>query len=503
MSAIRNITELQPAPLWRFFHEITQIPHGSGNITRIGDYLESFARERGLWVRRDACGNIYMRKSATPGYEDHPPVILQGHMDMVAVKDEGVDKDLANDPLDVETDGTDVWARGTSLGGDDGIAVAYCLALMDAGRNGVPEPPHPELEVLLTVDEEVGMEGARDADMDLLKGQRLINIDNEEEGVLLVSCAGGARFHASMPAPRSLPSDMQQGHDGERIYTLKIDGLQGGHSGEMIVTGRANACILMGRVLRRMAEELSESVALYSMEGGVADNAIAASCSAVLSLTEDAVTPAMELVRALEDEIAAEYAAQDPELGITLEESGSIDRDERPVIHSALVRLSEYLTLTPYGVQAMSGRMKGLVETSLNLGILSLRGSSETMEVDHSVRSSVDSAKDELLTKLRLLTVAYGGSFSISGEYPGWAYREDSPLRDTMKRVYEERYGKEPGIVSIHAGVECGLLSAKRPGLDCVSIGPDMRDIHTTGEHLSVASSVRTWEYLLAVLEAL
>ncbi|MBQ7679818.1 MAG: aminoacyl-histidine dipeptidase [Butyrivibrio sp.] len=496
-----DIKSLQPAEVWRFFYEITQIPHGSGNLKQIGNYLETFARERSLPVRRDTYGNILISKDGTAGYEDHPVVILQGHMDMVAVKDPGVAKDLLTEGLDVETDGEEVWARGTSLGGDDGIAVAYCLAILDA--NNIPHPP---LEILITTDEETGMDGARGVDLSETRGQCLINIDNEKEGVLLTSCAGGARFHASIPAPRRLPAGTGEGVPAEvrTEYVLTIDGLLGGHSGEMIIKGRANACVLMGRVLRRLSEELEEGFLVRSLTGGAADNAIPVSCSARVTLTEAAMVPAEEMIRVLQEELRGEYGVQDPGLSVSLSRvEVAEEKTAEPLTAAALSRIAHYLTVMPNGVQAMSALVPNLVETSLNLGILRLTEEGDRLEADYSVRSSRDSAKEELLTRLRLMTERFEGSYDISGVYPGWAYREESPLRDTMKRVYTELYGQEPQMVAIHAGVECGLLSAKRPGLDCISIGPDMRDIHTTGEHLSVASSRRTWEYLLAVLAAL
>lgn len=495
------LSNLEPQKVFYYFEEITKIPHGSGNIGQISDYLVEFARSRNLEIIQDALKNVIIFKKATPGYEAEPAVILQGHMDMVAVKEPGCPKDMKTEGLQVAIDGDFVYAEHTSLGGDDGIAVAYVLALLDAD-----DIPHPRLEVVITVDEEVGMDGAREIDLSMLKGNRLVNLDSEEEGVFLTGCAGGARVNCRLPLKKESGTGT--------VCRLYIGGLLGGHSGEEIQKERGNSNMLFGRVLRNLSR--SWPVRLISVEGGLADNAIPRETKAELLFSGDfgdsrrdsegqigsaglQASWAQDLQERLEQlkmEIAAELATKDPgfEMRWEFENGGEV----LALSEEDTCRAGAMLAALPNGVQSMSADMPGLVEISLNLGILKL--DENGLNAEFSVRSSLESAKDALIGKLAAVTELAGGSVSVSGAYPGWKYRADSPLRDKMIRVYREMYGREPRVEAIHAGLECGLLGSKIRDLDCVSIGPDMQAIHTTEERLSISSTGRVWEYLLRFL---
>lgn len=476
------LSNLEPKSVFAFFEEITKIPHGSGNVGQISDYLAEFARERGLCCIQDNLKNIIIIKEATFGYENEPAVILQGHMDMVAVKKPDCPIDMETEGLRVAVRGDEIYAEGTSLGGDDGIAVAYALALLDSDTIR-----HPRLEVVITVDEEVGMDGARGIDLSRLTGNRMINLDSEEEGIFLTSCAGGARVKCKLP----LSVKEREGIALE----VTLGGLQGGHSGGEIHKERGNANCLFGRLLYRLTEKLP--VSLLEADGGLADNAIPRETRAVLVTAPSARAAFQDMVRNLEADIRAELASRDSGFHILMREVGQgkyLCADAE-----STRRAAEYLIALPNGVQAMSADMPGLVETSLNLGIL--KYAEGCLSADFSVRSSVESAKHALIDRVCAITVLAGGSSAVSGDYPGWKYRKDSPLRDKMTALYQEMYGKAPKVEAIHAGLECGILGSKIKDLDCVSIGPNMKAIHTTEETLSISSTGRVWEYLVKLLE--
>ena len=479
MAAFDN---LQPKEVFHFFEELCSIPHGSGNLQKISDYLVSFAKERGYEVTQDSELNVIIKAPGTAGYENKEPVILQGHMDMVAVKEDGCDIDMKTDGLRVATDGEYVWAEGTSLGGDDGIAVAYCLALLDS-----KEIPHPPLEVVITTNEETGMFGAAAIDLSGLSGKRMINIDNEEEGVFITSCAGGARVYSKLP--------MTQAEVTGTKCSVAISGLLGGHSGEMIKCGRGNANHIAGRILAEVAREMP--VSLISIEGGVADNAIPSTASLKFVVEGSSTDKAECIVNRVFQEVKGELEGKDEGLEISFaKEEGNAG--VKAFDSKSTEKLSKMITVMPDGVQAMSAMVAGLVETSLNLGIIKTEGDVVTLE--QSVRSSVESSKKVLINKLLIIGEVFGAEVSVSGEYPGWKYRQHSELRDHMVKVYQDMYGKAPQLQAIHAGLECGILSEKIENLDCISIGPDMKDIHSTGEKLSVRSTANVWEYLVKVL---
>lgn len=481
---MRILENLEPQNVFYYFEEICKIPHGSGHTRQISDYLKAFADEHGLYCRQDELNNIIMIKEASKGYEDHEPVLLQGHMDMVAVKDADCTLDMTKDGLQLEILRDCLSAKGTSLGGDDGIAVAFGLALL-AGE----EYRHPRIELILTVDEEVGMEGAAGLTVDDLTAKRMINLDQEEEKMFIVGCAGGARIDIRKKTETEQVEGM--------LCKLKISGLQGGHSGQEINKERGNAICLMGRLLAALQEKTP--VYLKEVNGGTADNAIPNEVCAEIVVTEWT-----EDIAAFMEEkfcgLKAEFAGKEDGLKCELQvgaEHASIEvcnrKDSEQWIH--------LLNVIPHGVIANSVKMKGLVETSLNPGILNV-SAAEGM-VSTSVRSSNAAAKEALINQLKSLAALCDATVGIRGDYPGWDYDPDSPLREKMVSIYEEMYGVKPQIEAIHAGLECGIFQSKIPGLDCVSIGPDMQDIHTTRETLSIPSVQRVWKFLLKVLESL
>ena len=472
---------LKPESVFRYFEEICAIPHGSRNTKAISDYLVRFAQDHGFRYIQDEMNNVILFGPGTCGLEDHAPVILQGHMDMVCEKDADCPIDMATEGLDVTHDGTCVYAKGTTLGGDDGIAVAYALALLEDATI-----PHPPLEIIITVDEEIGLLGANGIDLSMLKGRTLINLDSEDEGIFTVSCAGGCRATLSLPVER------------RAVYgpciRLSVDGLQGGHSGAEIHKNRANANKVMGEFMSRIQKLMP--LCLTSLSGGTKDNAIPRSCQATLVAMGTYLERINEIAETLQAEIREKYDEPD-----ALVQAFDVDAlGGNSLSAESTAKVISLLCAIPNGVQAMSKDIDGLVQTSMNLGVIKL---GDRFNVTSSVRSSVNAEKEELLQQLRKLCDFYEGTYSQVGEYPAWEYRKESPLRDTMVKVYTNLYGKEPLVLAIHAGLECGLLSEKLPGLDCVSIGPQMHDIHTSREKLEIASTERTWNFLLEVLKNL
>lgn len=479
----RVLAGLQPERALYYFEEICKIPHGSRNTKQISDYLVGFAREHGLRCVQDEVHNVVIYKDGTPGYEHHPTVILQGHMDMVAEKTRDSAFDFTKDPLELHTDGEYIWAQDTTLGGDDGIAVAYALAILEADNI-----PHPPLECVFTVDEEIGMEGAAALDPALLKGRVFINCDSEAEGILTVSCAGGATSGLTLP----VTIDKAEGK-GVHIY---VDGLAGGHSGAEIHKGRANSNKLMGELLIRLLKRLPYR--LVYVRGGQKDNAIPRYTMAKIIVAENRLEDALVEIDKIAAELLKTLPKEETKAKITRE--ACVCRGRAMNIASTRKTVG-LLSEVPNGIQSMSQDIPGLVQTSLNLGILKTEDG--VVSMTFSVRSSVNEEKLALIEALKAAGQKYGASYDEHGAYPAWEYRKHSPLRDLMIRVFEELYGRRPVVEAIHAGLECGLFSGKLPGLDCVSFGPDMQDIHTTRERLSVASAARTWSYLLAVLKQL
>ena len=476
-----KLAGLEPASVFGYFEKICSIPHGSGNTKLISDYLVSFAQEQGIRYIQDELNNVIFFQEGTCGMEDHAPVILQGHMDMVCEKDEDCPIDMATQGLDVTHDGHSVFARGTTLGGDDGIAVAFALALL-ADKS----IPHPPLEVIITVDEETGMFGAAGIDLSMLKGRTLINLDSEDEGIFTVSCAGGARGTISLPVKR------------RPVYgpcvKLTVEGLRGGHSGVEIHKPLANANKVMGEFLGRIQQLMPVCITAFS--GGAKDNAIPRSCTVTLVAMGMYIERINDIAEALQKELRERY--DEPEAVVRGDDVDALGGNALSTEDSA--KVIALLNAAPNGVQSWSQDIEGLVQTSLNLGVARLE---DHFRMTFAVRSSVNQEKQDLLARLAELAKFYEADYSQVGEYPAWEYRKESRLRDTMVSIYTRMFGKAPEVVAIHAGLECGLLSEKLPGLDCVSTGPQMHDIHTSREKLEIASTERTWKFLLEVLKAL
>lgn len=477
----KRLAGLEPAAVFGYFEEICAIPHGSRNTKQISDYLVNFAEEHGLRYIQDEVNNVILFADGTCGMEDHEPVILQGHMDMVCEKDADCPIDMAAEGLDVTHDDSVVFAKGTTLGADNGIAVALAMAIL-ADKT----IPHPPLEVIITVDEEIGLLGAAAIDLSELKGRTLINLDSEGEGIFTVSCAGGCTATISLPVER------------RAVYgpciRLAVDGLQGGHSGADIHLKRGNANKIMGEFMNRIQKIMP--LCLTSLAGGTKDNAIPRSCQATLV----AMGIHLERINTIAEELQAEIREEFDEPEVTVQAFDVDALGGNSLTTESTAKVIGLLCAAPNGVQSWSKDIEGLVQTSLNMGIVKL---GDRFNITFSVRSSVNNEKTELLEQLKTLANFYEAIYSQVGEYPAWEYKKESRLRDTMVAVYKDMFGKEPKVEVIHAGLECGLFSEKLPGLDCVSIGPQMHDIHTTRERLEIASTERTWNFLLEVLKSL
>lgn len=481
---MRVLENLEPKKVFYYFEEICNIPHGSGNLDGISSYLAQFAKDRGLFHIRDASNNVIIIKEASSGYESVPPIILQGHMDMVAVKKNDCDIDLEKDPLRLEVDGDWISAEGTSLGGDDGIAVAYILAILDS-----EDIAHPRIEAVLTTDEETGMEGATAIDLSMLSARRMLNIDSEEEGILLTSCAGGMRTDCHIPVAR------ETAH-GEIFLKVSVGGLLGGHSGTEINKEHANAIKLLGITLQQIRKKVPFRLA--EICGGEKDNAIPREASAVVCMAKDKKEEWLVELRRIETEEKNEKKSKEKHLYLKAE---AVEWNASLVINDdSTDRVLSFLVLLPNGVMAMSADIDGLVETSLNVGILKTCDSE--IIASSAIRSSIETAKYKVGLQLETLVRTFGGYTETHGEYPGWQFDPDSGLRADMVRIYREMFGKEAQVEALHAGLECGIMISKLPGLDCVSFGPDILDIHTTEEHLSISSTARMWDYLLEILKS-
>ncbi len=480
---MRVCEQLKPKKVFAYFEDICQIPHGSRNTKAISDYCVSFAKDHNLKYIQDEDNNVVIFKEASAGYEACEPIIIQGHLDMVCEKESGVDIDFEKDGLRLYVDGDFLKAEGTTLGGDDGIAVAYALAILDDDSL-----EHPPLEIVFTVDEEIGMLGAESMDLSMLKGRKLLNIDSDEEGIFLTSCAGGLQAECQLAVSRMEAEGIQ--------YEIKVGGLQGGHSGSEINKERGNAIWLLGRVLDSLNKDIS--FAIESMEGGLKDNAIPRDARAVILLeSEEAGKDLCDNLQDLEQKLQKEFQSSDPDISISCQK---IQQGKSLVLHgSTASKILFFLRMMPNGIQHMSMDIEGLVETSLNAGIMRL--TEDTFSVCFAVRSSVTSRKMEVADRLTFLTEFLGGEITIAGDYPAWEYKADSVMRERMADTYRDLFGEEPKIEAIHAGLECGLFSGKLPGLDCISFGPNNYDIHTPKERLSISSTERIWKLLVEFLK--
>ncbi len=476
------LSRLEPKKVFEYFEKLCAVPHGSRNTKRISDLCVSFAQELGLRWRQDEVNNVVIWKDASPGYEKAEAVILQGHIDMVCVKTEDCAKDMAREGIDLVTDGEWIWGDKTSLGGDNGIAVAMILAIL-----ANDSLPHPPLEAVFTVDEEIGMDGAFALDCSDLKGKKLVNLDSEEEGVFTVSCAGGVRLDCLLPGK-------QEPLSGCQTYSVTLSGLLGGHSGGDIHKGRASANQVMVRALYS-AMERCPGLRLSDIHGGKFDNVICSKCEALAAVPTGQAEAFEAFIREFDAVLKNEYAGCDD--GITLT-CGKTTLDSA-LSQKTTENILSILLALPQGIQAMNVDFPGLVQTSLNLGVMAME--EDGLRLSISVRSCIASQKAMIVQRVRAILELGGGAVSEHSNYPGWQYAKQSVLREDALAAYKAVTGKEGVIEATHGGLECGLFIEKIPGLDAISIGPELHDVHSTKERLSAPSTARMYEMTCELLK--
>lgn len=477
------LDRLEPSDVFHYFREISAIPHGSFHTEQISDFLEEFAKDHGLDYVRDAVGNLIISRPGSPGREEEAPVALQGHVDMVLEKEASLDLNMETCPISLCTDGEWLWADKTTLGGDNGIAVAIMMALLVDEKFSCPP-----LECIFTVNEEVGLLGAAALDLSSLKSRRMINLDSEEEGIITAACAGGAEQVCILPARRTEKKG--------RVLELSVSGLRGGHSGQMIGTGRANADLVLARLLYRLREKGKYCV--VSFNGGTKDNAIPRSARAEIIFTEK--ISGREIKSTVAEFAAAirkEYQTEDPDISIKAKWAGKDRRIAFTGKDSS--RMVRFLMALPNGVLEYLSFDRNIPQTSLSLGIV--KTMADGLLTSSLVRSGIDSQKQMLIDKIKCIADQFGADVETRGAYPAWEYRKKSKFRELAADSYRRVTGKEAKISVTHGGLECGLLAAKVPGLDCISIGPDMEEIHTPGERLNIPSSARTYDFVKKILK--
>lgn len=480
-----KITGYKPEKLFHFFEEISAIPRGSGNEKGISDYLVKFAEDRGLWVHQDEAHNVIIKKAGSKGAEDKAPVMLQGHLDMVCDKRAGVEHDFEKDGIDLVVKDGVLWANGTTLGSDNGVAVALMMMVLDD-----EELQHPPVECVFTTEEEVGLNGAQALDKSLITARTMINMDSEEEGVATISCAGGLRIQFTRPVKR-------EAAEGS-LVSIKIEGLLGGHSGMDISKERQNANLLMAR----MADHLMRNTdgKLVSFAGGTKDNAITRECEASLIYADKAeAEKAEKLACALAKDMADEITPYEPDFAceISVEDgriASAVPQEDAKAFVGAL-------RLTPNGVFSRNLHMDGFVVTSSNIGVT--RADEDELVFVVSPRSSVASLQEDTKARFQTLADTFGFTAEYSGEYPGWSYAEESRIREVFLESYRELFGKELKLEAIHAGLECGLFTEAIPELDAIAVGPTLYDVHTPDEHVPLDSFERFYELLRDVLARL
>lgn len=498
-----DINELSPSEVFSYFQEICAIPHGSGNTGMIADYCLEFAKLHGLKARKDAADNVVIFKAGSSGYEDCEPVILQGHLDMVCEKEPGCDIDMSVQSIKVCTDGKMVWADGTTLGADDGIAVAFILAVLASDTIA-----HPPIQAVLTSDEEIGMLGARDLDTSDLTAKRLINIDSESEGILYVSCAGGVRAECDIPVAYEDAAGWVSGGEqddnasdaagnGQVCFEVKISGLAGGHSGVEIHKQHTNAIRLLASLLSHANG--AADFRLVSLSGGGKENAIPKEAKAVVSVRSCDATTFEQSIKENADVWMQEISATEPHATI---EVGKEDAAADIVLDFHSTENVIYaLWLSPNGVYRMSQEIKGMVQTSLNLGTAYF--DTDKLVYKYLIRSNTAAGKKLLLERVNTFVKHLSGNVVTMSDYPAWEYKSDSQLRKICVESFTNVYGHEPEVTSIHAGLECGILAGKMPGVDMISFGPTLESVHTPDECMDAASVERTWEYLMEILKSL
>ncbi|TQR20723.1 aminoacyl-histidine dipeptidase [Psychrobacillus vulpis] len=479
-----NLEELISHPVFYYFAEISKIPRGSGNEKSISDYLVRFAQDRDLDVVQDKSMNVIIKKAATEGYSHSPTVIIQGHMDMVCEKNQGTNHDFEKDPLQLRIIGDMLYATDTTLGADNGIAVAYALALLDSN-----DIPHPALEVVITTEEETTMKGALAVDAAHFNGKILINIDSEEDGKLLVSSAGGVRV------VQKLPIKWDNVSQDKVTYCVSIKGLKGGHSGISIDKGRGNSNKLLGRLLHDLTSEFS--CFIQQISGGLKSNAIPREAEAIILFQSDDLGKITERIELWDQTFKTELQISDPGISVSIEkrEIASSKVLSKVTANKAI----SSLLLIPDGVQGMSMGIEGLVESSTNLGFVSTN-ESEIAFVSE-IRSSVKSVKSYMVNQAKLIANLLECEVTIDSDYPEWPYNPKSKVMKLFEETYQEKYGKNIEVIAVHAGIECGVFIEKIPGLDAVSIGPDIFHVHTPEEHVSIPSTINNWEYFIYTLK--
>ena len=473
----------KPLSVFKYFEALSSVPHGSGNTKAISDICVEFAKRRGLLCYHDEYNNVVIYKEGSAGRENEEPVIIQGHLDMVCAKHPDDPMDMSVEPIKLVVDGDYLRAEKTSLGGDDTIAVAMALAILDSKTLS-----HPPIEAVFTTDEETGMFGAAGLDVSVLRGKRMLNIDSEEEGVFTAGCSGGMRANCEIPVVR------EKFGDGLVSYAVTVSGLLGGHSGCDIDKERGSSTRLISRFLYKASKLLP--LRLIDLQGGEFDNVIPSKTTATVAVSGIDSDKFEKLAAEYDGIYKHELSVSDP--GVTLNACKSSGKGDTVTVKDT-GKLLTALYIMPQGIQNMSSDIKGLVQTSLNMGIIKLE--KDCLKYSFAVRSSVLSQKKELLDRIVAITELAGGSVSTHGEYPGWEYKKVSPLRDAALAAYRDVYGKEAVITATHGGLECGLFADKIPGLDCISYGPELHDIHSVNERLGIASVKRVYDLTCRILE--
>lgn len=478
-----KIFDLKSGKVFHFFEEISKIPRPSFHEKAISEYLVNFAKERNLEVISDETYNVIIKKAGTSGYEQSKVVAIQGHTDMVCEKNKDVEHDFLKDPIKLIYDGDFIKADKTTLGSDNGIAVAMALALLDSN-----DIPHPPIEAIFTACEESGMEGVSALDTKNLQASVFLNIDSDEEGIFTVGCAGGVKCNIQIPVNFEC-SDKSS-------YCIGVYGLMGGHSGIDVNKGRANSNRLLARALNILSKNIEFS--LNKIDGGSKDNAIPREAEAIISIDDKDLSLLEDKIKEIESIYKLEYKNTDPNLSLRLEK---IENCKKSISKEDYNKIIGALMVLPNGVQTMSTDIEGLVESSINLGVV--KTNDNHIEIIASIRSAVSSKKDLIMQQLELFINNIGGVIEFKGSYPAWEYNEKSLVREQCVNIYKQIYGEEPKLQIIHAGLECGLFSEKMPNLDLISFGPNLYDIHTPDEKASISSIDRTWEFLLNLLKEL
>ena len=483
---MKDINTLLENRIFYYFDKLTKIPRCSFEEEKIRAYLINFAKEKGLEYKTDEIGNVVIIKEATKGYEDVDSIILQGHMDMVCEKTPECTIDFSKDPIKYEIDGDLIIARETTLGADNGIAVAMTLALLESD-----DYKHPKIEALFTVNEESGMTGAANLEKGMVTSKRLLNIDSETEGVGCISCAGAERDLIK------LQKEYKELDKNKNLYEIIVNGLKGGHSGQEIQVGLGNAVKILGRSLYRIFEKVDGD--LVEIEGGAKPNAIPRYARALVAVREEDIKKIQDVIVELNSYFVTELGKVDPDVRLNFEKSKeSRDKTFTDELKNKILGL---INVLPNGVIAMSKNIEGLVETSVNLGVI--ENKEDSVNIISNIRSSVQSSKEYIGLVNKIAAENFGAEFEIITKYPAWEYKEHSPLREVAKKAYKEVSGKEFKLEAIHAGLECGIFVETIGDIDMLSIGPNMKGVHAPGEHLSISSTERVFDFLIKILENL